>query len=137
MPAGSKLGPLQVVVADHVEDLALSKREDDSDGSLAVLVGEFLAGKQDLNAGRIDDADGVRRTFEPPLRVIRAVHDAFEEWIVLALDLDTDEVVGGRALVVFDEAGERRLDDVLERPIGGEQTSTGCNESADLADSAR
>ena len=131
VPLRAQFGALQIVVADHVEHVALTPAEPHRHRSLAVLLLEFPAGDEHLHALRIDDRDGVRRRLQPPLRVVLAVQHALQVDVVVVLDLDAHHVIRRRPPAEREHTGERRLDDVLERPVGREQAATGLDEPAD------
>lgn len=114
-----------------MEHLPLAPAEEDRDGRLAVPRRHLPGGDEDLHAGGIQDADGVGRPLEPPLRLVVPVEDAAQEAVVRVEDLDAHHVVGGRPVVVGEQPREGRLDDVAQGPVGGEEAAAAPHEGLD------
>ena len=119
-----------------MEHLALPVAEQDRDRRLAVLALQLGAREEHLapkdRATRIgyEEASSHHSGSSP------GVDHAAQERVLGVADLDADHVVGGRVLVVRDGIREGRLQDVAERPVGGEQAAARSHEVADPEDVA-
>ena len=98
----SQLGPLQVVVRDHVEDLSLTELEHHGDGGLPVLLAQVTGPDQHPDPLGVEHTDRVRGTFQPPLRVVVAIQYAPEVGAVGVDHLDRHDIVTGGTVVVLD-----------------------------------